>query len=1105
MKKNRILRSTFLTVLLVATQSMYADWQNTNCPGRIILSLAVNGTNLFAGTSGTNPNGIYFSPDYGASWTQVSTGLTDKIIEAIAVSGTNLFAGPNLEGVFLSTNNGASWNPTGLTEEDVRSFAVRGKYLFAGTNNHGVFLSKDDGANWTAVNSGLVNHNIHAIVVSGTNLFAGTSGTNGGGVFRSIDSGMSWTSVNTGLPVINGELIASLAVSGATIFAGTYARGVFLSTDNGANWNSVSSGLPIDAIIKCLAIKGSNIFAGTGGINLNQSLYFYGVFLSTDNGASWTPFNTGLPTDMEVVSLAIIGTDLFAGTGGSGVWRRSLSELGINTVLDAPTLVAPSNCATNQPSNVTLQWNARADASTYRVQVSTNPDFSGAIVDDSSVTDTFKVIGPLSGYGAMAFYWRVRAKNAAAASCDWSRPWAFSTGTPVLLDDFEDGDNANKIGTYWYFWADSNSTIHNAGSNKDFTGGYTPGNGSTYAGIMDFTVRGSGVPEAEMGFNFDAAGDSVDLSGAKAVQFDVKGNRPMYIQLRISQATIHDYNYYNAKIGVDTSWKTVLVSLSKCFGGLSQEPWGDTAAFAINKLTSLQWVFRPRDGADPDSSGKISIDNVKLIGSPAGLHAPFAPLVIGPAWGAAKQSLSPLIKWRSSAGATSYRLQLSKSQTFASFVVNQSGITDTSYQISGLDTGAIYYWRVNATGGGLTSRWSNATSFTTIGKSAIIVNPGWNMISLNIHPWDSSAQSIFGSLRGFVLAKNNAGLVYWPVQGINSIGSLGTGNGYKVYTDSLDTLRPAGASIDVATTPISLSAGWNMAAYLPQSNLSIVTALSGVASQISLVKDNMGQVYLPDYNINNIGDMLVGEGYKIYMKNAAVLTYPSGGIPKMLAEGKNCRPPLPGHYLYKRKTGNNATILAKQVTIDGALAADNSEIGAFNEEGNLVGGGVVMKGTVAFSVWGDDPQTKEKDGCATGEEISFKLWNGVQEFPIVSQGSELINYKEDGIYTAMLSARGGLSIKNFALRTAASNPFRNRIKVLFDVPAINGKDAQEVEINIFGLNGRLVHQLVKGKYPTGHYSATWNADGDASSGSNLYIVRMKAAAFNNEIIAFQVK
>ena len=71
------------------------------------------------------------------------------------------------------------------------------------------------------------------------------------------------------------------------------------------------------SVVRSFAVLGTNLFAGTFG----------GVFLSTDNGASWTAVNNGLPPYTDVNSLAVLGTNLFAGTRGSGVWRRQLSEM----------------------------------------------------------------------------------------------------------------------------------------------------------------------------------------------------------------------------------------------------------------------------------------------------------------------------------------------------------------------------------------------------------------------------------------------------------------------------------------------------------------------------------------------------------------------------------------------------------------------------------------------------------------------------------------------------------------------------------------------------------------------------------------------------------
>ena len=82
-----------------------------------------------------------------------------------------------------------------------------------------------------------------------------------------------WTEVNE----LFGVQVNCLAVSDNNIFAGISDKGVYLSTNNGTSWTEVSTGLTHPRI-NCLAVSEGKIFAGT----------WYGIFLSTNNGTSWT-------------------------------------------------------------------------------------------------------------------------------------------------------------------------------------------------------------------------------------------------------------------------------------------------------------------------------------------------------------------------------------------------------------------------------------------------------------------------------------------------------------------------------------------------------------------------------------------------------------------------------------------------------------------------------------------------------------------------------------------------------------------------------------------------------------------------------------------------
>jgi photosystem II stability/assembly factor-like uncharacterized protein len=344
----------YILIVLIISSKSNAQWVQTNGPyGGDVLSLAVSGTNIFAGT---RESGVFRSTNNGTSWSAVNVGFPwMPQARALVVSGTNIFVGLNGNGVYLSTDNGNSWNAVnnGLPANSaIFSLAISGTNIFAGTvNGGGIYLSTNNGTNWTAVNNGLpadtMSIQANTLTASNNNIFLGTAtdgvfrSTNNGsnwiycgfkdttiysiavsgeyifagswncGIFRSNNNGASWTMINNGLNVIS---VNSFLVSGTNIFAGTGTGGIFLSTNNGSNWTPVNSGLPTNYFVQSLSLSSDeknneNILAGTSS----------GVFISTNNGVNWTEANLGL-TGVSLNSLIVSGKNLIAGTGSSGIF-----------------------------------------------------------------------------------------------------------------------------------------------------------------------------------------------------------------------------------------------------------------------------------------------------------------------------------------------------------------------------------------------------------------------------------------------------------------------------------------------------------------------------------------------------------------------------------------------------------------------------------------------------------------------------------------------------------------------------------------------------------------------------------------------------------------
>ena len=274
---------------------------------------------------GTDDFGVFQSTDNGSSWLPADSGLGSYAVSAFATVDTNLFVSTVNGGIYRLTNDGTGWSDaltnfsSNLTDTGVVSLCAKGTDLFAGTDNlSGVFRSSDLGSSWTFEKSALFIGGEVNVTTIGNRLIASGYGV----IAFSTDNGSTWTSGNTGLTWLD---VNVLFVAGSKIFAASQGSGVLISSDSGSSWFPFNSGLPETTTVDAFASSGSLLFAGTDS----------GVFLSTNGGVKWSNVSNGL-INRGVRRLQVIGSNVFVGTDGSGVWRRPLSDFGISSVAQTP-------------------------------------------------------------------------------------------------------------------------------------------------------------------------------------------------------------------------------------------------------------------------------------------------------------------------------------------------------------------------------------------------------------------------------------------------------------------------------------------------------------------------------------------------------------------------------------------------------------------------------------------------------------------------------------------------------------------------------------------------------------------------------------------------
>ena len=98
---------------------------------------------------------------------------------------------------------------------------------------------------------------------------------------------------------------------------------------------------------------------------------------------------------------------------------------------DAPLLHSPADEATQPPDASTLIWRSQIHATSYTLQVSTSPDFSTLVVDQTSLADTLFSATTLENN--TTYYWRVCACNVAGQGV-YSDVWSFTTSSSSAIE-----------------------------------------------------------------------------------------------------------------------------------------------------------------------------------------------------------------------------------------------------------------------------------------------------------------------------------------------------------------------------------------------------------------------------------------------------------------------------------------------------------------------------------------------------------------------------------------------------------------------------------------------------------------------------------------------
>jgi hypothetical protein len=263
-----------------------------------------------------------------------------------------------------------------------------------------------------------------------------------------------------------------------------------------------------------------------------------------------------------------------------------------------------------------------------------------------------------------------------------------------------------------------------------------------------------------------------------------------------------------------------------------------------------------------------------------------APVLSAPSTEAANQAVSLNLSWGAVTNATSYELQVSTSSAFTTNFIYKTGLTSTSYAVTGLSNNTKYYWRVIAKNSSISSSWSSVWNFTTVIAVPSVpslsspANGATGQSLTSSLTWASSTNATSYSVQvsassdfSTVLFSNSSTALSFSLSGlsnnttyywrVNASNSGGTSSWSSVW--SFKTLEIVSTNRQQV---ITLNAGWNIISFnvIPEDN-KIIDIVKPLIDEGSLVKmqDEKGNFMTNTKNgwFNNMDTLNYRKGYLI--------------------------------------------------------------------------------------------------------------------------------------------------------------------------------------------------------------------------------------------------
>ena len=429
------------------------------------------------------------------------------------------------------------------------------------------------------------------------------------------------------------------------------------------------------------------------------------------------------------------------------------------------------------------------------------------------------------------------------------------------------------------------------------------------------------------------------------------------------------------------------------------------------------------------------------------------------------------------------------------------GETDYQQQLAPMQTNTSVSYRVWLVGNSNTEIYKSVDDSIFIQISDLYdksLISGWNWFSLNKTNDDMSINNILQSAGpsliddyGYIKSKGAFADYYSGFGWYGTLSDMDNLSAYKLDVNYPGNIIYEGTSVDVNTTPISISSGWNWISYLPQESMDINTAFASLSSSSSAgdyIKSQDGFAdYYEGFGWYGILDtMNPTEGYMLDANNSGTLLYPESGSLSIASSSYDLSRQFDEFDNTDYEYNGSVTIA---VELSDVIPQAGDKIRAYhNEQLRGVSNGTIcpINNKLVFPMM--------FYGYEEGEELSFEYYNGSNEPIKLLETIQFIPdmHLNDALNPYIMSDEHPLV---YSLSDAYPNPFNPSTTINYSI----ADNINDLSINVYDIRGRLVDRLYEGAREKGEYQFVWNA---SALSSGVYFIHMIAGehVFTNKVM-----